>query len=88
MSVGKPGYSSVEMSAALSLPPDANADGIGPEDVDACAGFLEFGDDCAEMIWIAIGDDKVAASDGSGDQEGSCFNAVGIDAVACSVQAG
>ncbi len=40
MSVGKPGYSSVEMSAARSGPSAADAHGIGAEHIDAHAGLF------------------------------------------------
>ena len=49
MSVGKPGYSSVEMSAASSLPCGAHADRVGTEHVDARAGLLQLGDHRAKM---------------------------------------
>ena len=39
----------------------SNADRIGTEDVDACSGLFKLGDDCAEMIGIAVGDGQVAA---------------------------
>ena len=38
------------------------------------------------MGGIAAVDVEVAAGDGSGDEEGSCLDAVGVDAMACAVQ--
>ena len=88
MSVGKPGYSSVEMSAARRLPVAADADRIGAEHIDARAGLLQLGDDGAEVSRVAVGHNQIAAGDGAGHQEGSRLDAVGIDAVARAVQAG
>src|SRR5580704_5230066 len=38
------------------------------------------------MFWLAAVDVEVAAGDGSGDQEGAGFDAVGVDAVTSTVQ--
>ncbi len=53
---------------------------------NAHAALLQLCDERAEMLGVAVGDDKVAAGDGSGDEEGSGFDAVGIDAVAGAVE--
>jgi len=91
MSVGKPGYSSVVMSAALSsppfAPPEPDADFV-LADVDLDAALFEFGDECAEVFGLAAIDVEVAAGDGSGDEEGAGFDAVGIDAMARAVEFG
>ena len=88
MSVGKPGYSSVEISAARKRAVGAHAHRIGPEHIDAHAGLLQLGDHRAQMRRVAVGHDQVAAGDGAGDQKRSRLDAVGIDAVARAVQAG
>ena len=54
MSVGKPGYSSVEMSAALRLPPERTRT-YPCRDVDADAAGFELGDERAEVGGIAVG---------------------------------
>ncbi len=43
-------------------------------------------DDSAEMAGIAVGDAEVAAGDGSGDEEGSRLDAIGIDAMLRAVK--
>ena len=88
MSVGKPGYSSVEMSAARKRSVAADADRAGTEHVDAHAVFAQFGDDGADMIDVAVGHNQIAAGDGAGDEEGSRFYAVGVDAVARAMKPG
>ena len=66
----------------------AHADCVGTEDfhVDTC--LLKLGDHGAEVSWLAVGDDEVAAGDGAGDEKGSRLNAIGIDAVARAMEAG
>ena len=88
MSVGKPGYSSVEMSAARSLPSRAHAHRVGAEHVDARAGLFQLGDHRAQMSRIAVGHNQIAAGDCAGNQKCSRLDAVGIDAVARAMQAG
>ncbi len=85
MSVGKPGYSSVEMSAALELAFAADADGV-LADVAADAALFELREQRAEMRGVAAVDVEIAAGDGAGDEEGSGLDAVGIDAVARAVE--
>ena len=88
MSVGKPGYSSVEMSAARSLPSLRTRTESAPRMSTRCTGFLKLGDDGAEMVGVAIGDGEIARGDGAGDEEGAGFDAVGIDAVMRALEAG
>ena len=52
------------------------------------AALFEFGDECAEVFGFAAVDVEVAAGDGSGDEEGAGFDAVGVDAVAGAVEFG
>ena len=87
MSVGKPGYSSVDMSAALSAAAGVNAD-VVLADVELDAALFKLGDDGAEVRGVAAVDVEVAAGDGAGDEKGSGLDAVRIDAVARAVQFG
>ncbi len=57
-------------------------------DVEADAALFELGDEGAEVGGFAGVDVEVAAGDGSGDEEGSCLDAVGVDAVTGTVEAG
>ena len=88
MSVGKPGYSSVEMSAALRASPPERTRTLSCADVDADAALFELGDEGAEVAGVAAVDVEVAAGDGAGDEEGAGFDAVGVDAVARAVELG
>ena len=87
MSVGKPGYSSVVMSAALS--------GLSPRTrtrIRRCRRLRRR--HCSSLAigrrggGIAAVDVEIASGDGSGDEEGAGFDAVGIDAVARAVESG
>ena len=49
---------------------------------------FELGDEGAEVLGLAAVDVEVAAGDGSGDEEGAGFDAVGVDAVARAVEFG
>jgi hypothetical protein len=86
MSVGKPGYSSVEMSAAYSAA-GADAD-VVLADVEADAARLELGDEGAEVGGFTAVYVEVSAGDGTGEEEGAGFDAIGVDAVAGSMEAG
>ena len=55
-------------------------------DVDADTTLFEFGDERAEVLRFSAVDVEVAAGDGAGHEEGSGFDAVGVDAVARSVE--
>ncbi len=57
-------------------------------DLDADAALFELGDERAEVGGVAAVDVEVAAGDGSGHEEGSGLDAVGVDAVACAVEFG
>jgi hypothetical protein len=56
-------------------------------DIELDAALLQLGDEGTEVRGVAAVDVEVAACDGSCDEEGSCLDAVGIDAVACAVEA-
>ncbi len=89
MSVGKPGYSSVEMSAALRAVRAAGADAdVVLAHVERTPHLLELGEQGAEVRGFAGIDVEVAAGDGAGDEEGAGLDAVGVDAVACAVELG
>ncbi len=57
-------------------------------DVDADAALLELGDERAEVLGLAAVYVEVAAGDGTGEEEGSGLDAVGVDLVARAVQPG
>jgi hypothetical protein len=48
-------------------------------DVDLDAALLELGDERTEVLGFAAVDVEVSAGDGSGDEEGSGLDAVGVD---------
>ena len=79
-SVGKPGYSSVIMSAAVK--------GLSPMTRTESAVHLvftptssQFAEQRVEMSGIASGDVEIASGHGAGDDEGAGLDAVGNDAV-------
>ncbi len=78
----------MEISAARSLPSLRTRTEVGIGDVDGRASLLKFGDDGTEMIGIAIGNGEIARGDRAGDKESSGFDAVWIDAVMRSFEAG
>ena len=66
----------------------ADAKCFGAENFDKDPRLLKFVDQSAEVGRLAVGDDEIAAGDGSGDEEGSGLDTIGIDAVARAVEAG
>ena len=87
MSVGKPGYSSVDMSLAVSEPPEWTRTLSLPTS-SLTPQSSRLGDDGAEVRGVAAVDVEVAAGDGAGDEEGAGLDAVRIDAVLCAVEFG
>ena len=92
MSVGKPGYSSVEISAARSLPWARTRTASGPSTSTRAPASSQLGDHRAQMRGIAVGHDQVAAGNRARNQKRSRLNAIGTDAVtarraACSRRA-
>src|SRR6185369_16525225 len=61
---------------------------VGANYFNLRAGLGEFGDDSAEMIRIAIGNGEIASCDCAGNEKCSSFDALGIDAVVGTVEAG
>lgn len=57
-------------------------------DFELDATLLQLSEECAQVFRVAAIDVEVAAGDGSGDEEGSGLNAVGVDAVASAVKLG
>ena len=57
-------------------------------DADFNAALFELADERTEVLWLAAVDVEVAAGDGTGEQEGAGFDAIGIDAMAGAVEFG
>ena len=85
MSVGKPGYSSVDMSIGVEAAAGVDADVVFA-DFELDAALLKLCDDGAEVRGVAAVDVEVAAGDGGGDEEGAGLDAVRIDAVLGAVE--
>ncbi len=64
---------------------DANVVGA---DIDLDAALFEFGDESAEVLRFAAIDVEVSAGNGSCDEEGSGFDAVGVDTMTRAVESG
>ena len=47
---------------------------------------MQFGDHCAQVSWVAIGHNQIAARDCAGYQKCSRLDAIGIDAIACAME--
>jgi hypothetical protein len=71
----------------LQFAAGADADVVGT-DFDFDAALFELGDERAEVEGLAAVDVEVAAGDGAGHEEGSGFDAVGVDAVTGAVEFG
>jgi len=72
---------------SLELAAGADADVVGT-DVDLDTTLFELGDERTEVLRLAAVDVEIATGDGSCDEEGSSFDAVGVDAVTCAVKFG